>query len=296
MFNSYVTNYQGVETYQSTRRPSTRSRWARHLWTQALETFGNGTRKCCQLPNPPSISHIFTSFPGPASSFPHAEFASRQNQGQSPPPKCPWWPLLEPRSSVTSHLENTMTLYTYIILYIYTYVYIISYYSASYPPSPANARGSAPGNKTFGCLAALGSSMYTMQHQHSTAAGRPCLTQFFYGFRRHGRHVRQFLGYILSLFRPSLPLRFPVREGCLCSISSTRQQHQQQPSTSAPWSISTAQQQEGDVWHSSSTVLDDTLDTFWARFWRCSVLQSHCVSLSGRVRFQLREGIYRNLC
>ena len=38
------------------------------------------------------------------------------------------------------------------------------------------------------------------------------MTQFFYGFRRHGRHVRQFLGYILSPFRPSLPLRFPVRE------------------------------------------------------------------------------------
>ena len=207
MFNSYVTNYQGVETYQSTRRPSTRSRWARHLWTQALETFGNGTRKCCQLPNPPSISHIFTSFPGPASSFPHAEFASRRNQGQSPPPKCPWWPLLEPRSSVTSHLENTMTLYTYIILYIY--VYIISYYSASYPPTPANARGSAPGNKTFGCL---------------------------------------------------------------CT----------------PCSISTAQQQEGHVWHSFSTVsddMDDTLGSFWATFCRCSVLHCHCVSLSGRAAF-----------
>ena len=133
-----------------------------------------------------------------------------------------------------------------------------------YPPTPADARGSAPGNNTFGCLCTPCSI--------STAAGRPCLTQFFYGFRRHGRHVRQFLGYILSLFRPSLPLRFPVREGCLCSISSTRQQHQQQPSTSTPCSISTAQQQEGDVWHSSSTVLDDTLDTFWARFWRCSVL------------------------
>ena len=26
-----------------------------------------------------------------------------------------------------------------------------------------------------------------------------------------------------------------------------------------------------------------------ARFWRCSVLQGHCVSLSGRVRFQSRE-------
>ena len=32
-----------------------------------------------------------------------------------------------------------------------------------------------------------------------------------------------------------------------------------------------------------------TLGSFWARFWRCSVLQGHCVSLSGRVRFQLRE-------
>ena len=66
---------------------------------------------------------------------------------------------------------------------------------------------------------------------------------------------------IMSPFRPSLPLRFPVREGCLCSISSTRQQHQQQPSTSTPCSISKAQQQEGDVWHSFSTVLDDTLVT-----------------------------------
>ena len=38
-----------------------------------------------------------------------------------------------------------------------------------------------------------------------------------------------------------------------------------------------------------SRVSDDTLGTFWARFWRCSVLQGHCVSLSGRVRFELRE-------
>ena len=38
-----------------------------------------------------------------------------------------------------------------------------------------------------------------------------------------------------------------------------------------------------------STVLDDTLGTFWARFWRRSVLQGHCASLSGRVRFELRE-------
>ena len=38
-----------------------------------------------------------------------------------------------------------------------------------------------------------------------------------------------------------------------------------------------------------SRVSEGTLGSFWARFWRCSVLQGHCVSLSGRVRFQLRE-------
>ena len=38
-----------------------------------------------------------------------------------------------------------------------------------------------------------------------------------------------------------------------------------------------------------SRVSEGTLGTFWARFWRRSVLQGHCVSLSGRVHFQLRE-------
>ena len=38
-----------------------------------------------------------------------------------------------------------------------------------------------------------------------------------------------------------------------------------------------------------SRVSEGTLGSFWARFWRCSVLQGHCVSLSGRVRFELRE-------
>ena len=38
-----------------------------------------------------------------------------------------------------------------------------------------------------------------------------------------------------------------------------------------------------------SRVSDDTLGSFWARFWRRSLLQGHCVSLSGRVRFQPRE-------
>ena len=38
-----------------------------------------------------------------------------------------------------------------------------------------------------------------------------------------------------------------------------------------------------------SRVSEGTLGTFWARFWRRSVLQGHCVSLSGRVRFQPQE-------
>ena len=58
--------------------------------------------------------------------------------------------------------------------------------------------------------AAAAKHQYTMQHQHSTAAGRPCLTQFFYGFRRHVRHC---LGSFLAPFRPSGPLCFPVRQG-----------------------------------------------------------------------------------
>ena len=36
-------------------------------------------------------------------------------------------------------------------------------------------------------------------------------------------------------------------------------------------------------------VSEGTLGSFGARFWRRSVLQGHCVSLSGSVRFQLRE-------
>ena len=38
-----------------------------------------------------------------------------------------------------------------------------------------------------------------------------------------------------------------------------------------------------------SRVSEGTLGSFWARFWRRSVLQGHCVSLSSSVRFQLRE-------
>ena len=38
-----------------------------------------------------------------------------------------------------------------------------------------------------------------------------------------------------------------------------------------------------------SRVSERTLGTFWARFWRCSVLQGYCVFLSSRVRFEPRE-------
>ena len=91
------------------------------------------------------------------------------------------------------------------------------------------------------------------------------------------------MGSILALFRPSEHcvslsgrVRFQLRE---------EEQQQQQ------------EQQEGSMSHCTnlvenycfSRVSDDTLGTFWARFWRCSVLQGHCVSPSGRVRFQPRE-------
>ena len=39
-----------------------------------------------------------------------------------------------------------------------------------------------------------------------------------------------------------------------------------------------------------SRVSEGTLGSFWVRFWRCSVLQGHCVSLSGSVRFSASGG------
>ena len=41
--------------------------------------------------------------------------------------------------------------------------------------------------------------------------------------------------------------------------------------------------------HCFSRVSEGTLGSFGARFWHRSVLQGHCVSLSGSVRSQLRE-------
>ena len=88
---------------------------------------------------------------------------------------------------------------------------------------------------------------------------------------------------------------FPCPAGCVLSLREEEQQQQQE-------------QQEGSMSHCTnsgikicrkpknlvqnycfSRVSEGTLGTFWARFWRCSVLQGHCVSLSGRVRFQPRE-------
>ena len=126
-----------------------------------------------------------------------------------------------------------------------------------------------------------------MQHQHSTAAGRRCLTQFFNRFRRHVRH---FLGSILALFRPSGPLCFPVRQRALWASGGRAA-----AATGAAGGFCVSFYKQ---WYKNwskvenycfSRVSDDTLSTFWARFWRRSVPQGHCVSLSGRVRFEPRE-------
>ena len=70
-----------------------------------------------------------------------------------------------------------------------------------YPPTPADARGSAPGNKTFDSCrtttttttttttgtTGTGTTTTAAAYSRSRAAGRTCLTQFFSGFRRAGR-------------------------------------------------------------------------------------------------------------
>ena len=112
---------------------------------------------------------------------------------------------------------------------------------------------------------------------------------FFYGFRRHVRH---FFGSILALFRPSGPLCFPVRQGAFWTSGGTAA-----AATGAAGGFYVSYVSLYNQWYKNwsktiycfSRVSEGTLGTFWARFWRCSVLQSHCVSLSGRVRFELRE-------
>ena len=112
---------------------------------------------------------------------------------------------------------------------------------------------------------------------------------FSMGFRRD---VRQFWGSILAPFRPSGPLCFPVRQRAF-SASGGRAA----AATGAAGgfyvslcliNVQTAVQKMVEN-YCFSRVSEGTLGSFWARFWRCSVLQGHCVSLSGSVRFQLRE-------
>ena len=102
---------------------------------------------------------------------------------------------------------------------------------------------------------------------------------------------RQFWGSILAPFRPSGPLCFPVRQRAF-SASGGRAA----AATGAAGGfyvslcliVQTAVQKLVEN-YCFSRVSEGTLGSFWARFWRCSVLQGHCVSLSGSVRFQLRE-------
>ena len=99
------------------------------------------------------------------------------------------------------------------------------------------------------------------------------------------------MGSILALFRPSGPLCFPVRQRPF-SASGGRAA----AATGAAGGfyvslcliVQTAVQKLVEN-YCFSRVSEGTLGSFWARFWRCSVLQGHCVSLSGSVRFQLRE-------
>ena len=99
------------------------------------------------------------------------------------------------------------------------------------------------------------------------------------------------MGSILAPFRPSGPLCFPVRQRAF-SASGGRAA----AATGAAGGfyvslcliVQTAVQKMVEN-YCFSRVSEGTLGSFWARFWRRSVLQGHCVSLSGSVRSQLRE-------
>ena len=99
------------------------------------------------------------------------------------------------------------------------------------------------------------------------------------------------MGSILAPFRPSGPLCFPVRQRAF-SASGGRAA----AATGAAGGlyvslcliVQTAVQKLVEN-YCFSRVSEGTLGSFWARFWRRSVLQGHCVSLSGSVRSQLRE-------
>ena len=100
-----------------------------------------------------------------------------------------------------------------------------------YPPTPANARGSASGQR--GCEHKNHPQQQQHQHQHqqqhnnnnkqqqtttnnnnnqqqpTTTTNNNNNQQQQQGFRSY---IREFLGAILMLFRPSLPWYFPIRE------------------------------------------------------------------------------------
>ena len=99
------------------------------------------------------------------------------------------------------------------------------------------------------------------------------------------------MGSILALFRPSGPLCFPVRQGAFRASEEQQQQQEQQEGSMSHMSHCTTSgiKTSRKLLFLFSRVSERTLGSFWARFWRCSVLQGHCVSLSGRVRFQPRE-------
>ena len=111
------------------------------------------------------------------------------------------------------------------------------------------------------------------------------MTQFFYGFRRYVRH---FLGSILALFRPFRATVFPCPAGCVLSFGRQSSSSNRSSRRVLCLIVQTIVQKLVEN-YCFSRVSDDTLGTFWARFWRRSVLQGHCASLSGRVRFELRE-------
>ena len=99
------------------------------------------------------------------------------------------------------------------------------------------------------------------------------------------------MGSILALFRPSGPLCFPVRQR---AFSASGGRAAAATGAAGEFSVSlclivqTAVQKMVEN-YCFSRVSEGTLGSFWVRFWRCSVLQGHCVSLSGSVRSQLRE-------
>ena len=78
--------------------------------------------------------------------------------------------------------------------------------------------------------------------------------------------------------------RFQLREE-----EQQQQQEQQEGSMSHYVSLYKQRYKKMVENYCFSRVSEGTLGSFWARFWRRSVLQGHCVSLSGSVRFQLRE-------